>query len=108
MSINKSGIRPVEYMVVVEPKRVEEKTAGGLYIPDSNRDKEQFGQKEGRLVAASPHAFSYAKEWPKGTKPQVGDRVLFMRYQGDEVKGQDGESYWLLKDASIMAVLENG
>lgn len=102
---NPSGIQPVEYFVLVAPKQVEDRTAGGLYIPDQRKDKDQFAQKEGVLLAVSPLAFNF-DEWPEDArKPQIGDRVLFSRYQADEVKGADGEPYWLMKDKAIMAVL---
>ena len=106
--MNDSGILPMEYKVLVKPKRVEEKTAGGLYIPDTKREKDEFGQTEGVMVAASPLAFSFA-EWPgDARKPEVGDRVFFSRYQATEVAGKDNETYWLMQDQSIAGVFEDG
>lgn len=102
---NTSGIKPSEYYVLVAPKKVEEKTSGGLIRPDQYREKEQFAQKEGVLLDMSPWAFSYESDWPEGTMPEIGDRVLFARYQADEVQGQDGETYWLLKDKAVSAVM---
>lgn len=104
---NSSGIIPCEYKVLVEPKEVEAKTQGGLYLPESTVEKEEFGRMDGILVAASPMAFSFA-DWPEDArKPQVGDRVMFTRYQADQVKGKDGADYWIMNDKSIMAVIEN-
>lgn len=106
MTTNTSGIQPVEYNVLVKPKIVEEKTAGGIYIPEQRREKEQFAQQEGVLVAVSPLAFTY-EEWPAGSRlPRVGDQVLFLKYQAEEVKGLDGEKYWLMKDKAIAAIME--
>lgn len=103
-----SGIDPVEYNVLVKPKQVEEKTAGGLFIPDDTKEREQYAMTEGVLVAASPAAFTFNYEgWPdEGRVPQVGDRVLFARYQATEVKGVDGDTYWLMKDKSIAGVMK--
>lgn len=102
--MNESGIIPMEYNVLVKPRVVEEKTTGGVYIPEPTRAREQFGQKEGTLVAMSPLAFNFDEG--EGHRPEIGDRVLFSRYQADEVKGVDGETYWLLKDKSIAAVVK--
>ena len=102
---NSSGIRPMEYNVLVEPREVESQTKGGIYIPEDTREKEQYGQTEGVLVAMSPLAFNY-DSLPDGYAPKVGDRVVFSRHQGNEVRGQDGKTYWLLKDKSIAGVLE--
>ncbi len=102
-----SGIKPMEYNVLVRPKAVEEKTSGGLYLPDSTKEKDEFGRTEGVLVAVSPLAFSYA-EWPdEADKPKVGDRVFFSRYQATEITGRDGETYWLMQDKSIAGVYED-
>lgn len=105
--MNRSGIQPVEYNVLVKPKTVEEKTAGGLYIPDDTREREQFGQMEGDLIAVSPAAFTFNYEgWPEQSPlPTVGSKVVFSRYQATEIKGQDGETYWLMKDKAIAGVL---
>lgn len=105
--MNTSGIQPMEYKVLVKPKAVEERTAGGLYIPDTTREKDEFGRTEGTMVAVSPLAFSFA-EWPEGArKPKVGDRVFFSRYQATEIKGNDGETYWLMQDQSIAGVFDD-
>lgn len=105
---NPSGIMPMEYNVLVKPKVVEEKTSGGLYIPDQTKEREQFGQTEGTLIAASPAAFTFNYEgWPDGAElPAVGDVVFFSRYQATEVKGKDGEKYWLMKDKAIAGVMK--
>lgn len=105
--MNESGIQPMADNVLVRPKKVEERTAGGIFIPEDTKEREQFGQIEGDMVAASPGAFRYNyPEWPDGaSRPQVGDRVIFSRYQATEVKGRDGEKYWLMKDTSIAGVL---
>lgn len=103
--MNTSGIRPMEYNVLVLPLDVEEKTTGGIFLPDEVREKEKFGRMEGTLVAKSPMAFAF-DEWPDGEeKPPIGSRVLFSRYQATEITGRDGKKYWLMKDKSIAGIM---
>jgi chaperonin GroES len=106
--MNSSGIMPVEYNVLVKPREVEEQTKGGLLIPDQMKEREQFAQQEGTLVAVSPGAFGFNyPEWPTDArKPQAGDAVLFAKYQATEVRGRDGVTYWMMKDGAIAALME--
>lgn len=105
---NKSGIVPIEYKCVVLPKEVTEKI-GSIYIPDTTKERDQFAQMEGVLVAVSPLAFTYADqaEWERGNgaPPSPGDRVLFAKYSGAAVKGKDGKEYRIVNDKDICAVL---
>ena len=106
-TLNKSGIRPLEYKVLVLPKEVEAKTSGGLFLPETKMEKDGFQRREGILVDMSPMAFSFP-DWPKDTpKPKIGDRVMFARYQADELTGKDGATYWIMADKSIMATIED-
>jgi hypothetical protein len=66
------GFRPSEYNVVVIPEATEEVTKGGIILSTSTKEKEDMASVRGRLVAASPLAFSYSDDWPEGTKPKVG------------------------------------
>lgn len=104
---NKSGIYPTEYKVLVSPIKVDEKTKGGIILPDEHKDREQFAQMEGVLVAVSPLAFTYADvaEWQGQPKPKPGDRVLFAKFAGASVKGRDGENYRLCNDKDLTATL---
>ena len=101
----KVSIRPFEFQVVVEVKKVEDRTAGGVYIPDQLKDREQHAGEEGIIVALSPVAFSYA-EFPEDTvMPKVGDRVLFRRYAGFS-RVEDDVHYRIMPDREIAAVLD--
>lgn len=103
---NPSGITPVEYKVVVLPKKVEEKTKGGIIRPDIVLEKDEHAAVEGKIVALSPLAFTY-EEWPADArKPAVGDSVLFARYSGIRHKGKDGETYVIMNDKDIVAIME--
>jgi chaperonin GroES len=99
---NRSGIKPLEFKVVILPETVEAKTAGGLFMPETVREKEQMAAVRGTLVAMSPHAF---EEFDKA-KPSVGDRVLIAKYGGQVFQGLDGETYRILNDKDILAILE--
>jgi chaperonin GroES len=104
---NNSGIMPTEYRVLIKPKSIDEKTKGGIILPDETKERNQFAQMEGELVAVSPLAFTYANEheWAGASKPKPGDRVLFAKYAGAVVKGNDGADYRLINDKDISAVL---
>lgn len=101
---NESGVYPVEYKVLVSPIEVDEKTKGGIFLPDTTKERDQFAQMQGTLVAVSPLAFTYegGVEW---SKPKPGDKVLFAKYAGTVVDGKDGKKYRLISDKDIGAVL---
>lgn len=99
---NESGIRPVEYKVLVKPIKVEKKTAGGIILAESAREKEEFAQSKGVLIAAGAIAFT-DPHWLDCPKP--GDTILFDKYAGSSVKGLDGETYRLINDKEIGAVM---
>jgi len=95
---NESGIQPFEFRVLVKPEKKEQKTSGGIYIPDEAHDKEKMAVKVGQLVAVGALAFT-EPDWLD--KPWVGDWVVFDRYAGAIVEGQDGEEYRLMNDKEI-------
>ena len=104
MMKNESGIYPTEFKVLIAPIEVEEKTKGGIIIPDQTKERDQFAQMEGQLIAISPLAFSYA-DWNGYKPPKPGDRVLFAKYAGTVVTGRDGKMYRLVNDKDLTAVL---
>lgn len=107
MTAQGPGIKPMEYKVLVRPTEVEEKTKGGVFLPDTTKEKEKFGRMEGTLVAVSPMAFIFEGDWPEDAqKPQPGDKVVFAKYNAEPIKGKDGVEYWIMRDSSIIAVME--
>jgi len=100
---NETGIHPVEYKVLVKPDIVEKKTDGGIFLPDQTVESEQFAQIRGKIIAVGGDTFP---DW-KEPIPQVGHRILFSQYSGTNTKGNDGETYWLLQDKDIIAILED-
>ena len=92
--------RPLHDRVVVRRLEQEEKTAGGIIIPDTAKEK----PKEGEVVAVGPGARGEdGKLHPLDVK--AGDRVLFGKWSGTEVK-LDGEELMIMKESDIMGVIE--
>ena len=92
--------RPLHDRVVVRRVKSEEKTAGGIIIPDTAQEKPQ----EGEIIAAGPGARDEAgKLVPLDVK--AGDRILFGKWSGTEVK-IDGEELLIMKESDIMGILE--
>ena len=91
--------RPLHDRVLIKRIEGEEKTAGGIIIPDTAKEKPM----EGEVVAAGPGARGEdGKIQPMDVK--AGDRVLFGKWSGTEVK-LDGEELIIMKESDIMGVL---
>jgi chaperonin GroES len=94
------GFRPLHDRVLVRRVEAEEKTKGGIIIPDTAKEKPQ----EGEVVAVGPGGRDEAgKLIPIDLK--AGDRVLFGKWSGTEVK-IDGEELLIMKESDVMGVLE--
>jgi chaperonin GroES len=92
--------RPLHDRVVVRRLEAEEKTAGGIIIPDTAKEKPM----EGEVVAVGPGARDEAgKLVPLDVKS--GDRILFGKWSGTEVK-LDGEELLIMKESDIMGIIE--
>ncbi len=92
--------RPLHDRVVVRRLEAEEKTAGGIIIPDTAKEKPM----EGEVVAVGPGARDEAgKLVPLDVKE--GDRILFGKWSGTEVK-LDGEELLIMKESDIMGIIE--
>jgi len=90
--MSKVNITPIEDRVLIEPKAAEERTASGIIIPDSAKEKPQ----QGTVVAVGP-----------GTKDitmqiKVGDVVLYGKYSGTEIT-IDGKNYLMMRQSDILA-----
>ena len=93
--------RPLHDRVVVKRIDAEEKTAGGIIIPDTAKEKPQ----EGEVIAGGPGARDETgKLNPLDVK--AGDRVLFGKWSGTEVK-IDGKDLLIMKESDILGVIEN-
>jgi chaperonin GroES len=94
--------RPLHDRVLIRRVESEEKTAGGIIIPDTAKEKPM----EGEVIAAGPGARGEdGKLQPMDLK--AGDRVLFGKWSGTEVK-LDGEELIIMKESDIMGVLDAG
>ena len=94
------GFRPLHDRVLIRRVEAEEKTAGGIIIPDTAKEKPM----EGEVVAAGPGARSEdGKILPLDVK--VGDRVLFGKWSGTEIK-LDGEDLMIMKESDLLGVIE--
>ncbi|MCS7085084.1 MAG: co-chaperone GroES [Bacteroidia bacterium] len=91
MSVN---IKPLADRVVVEPAPAEEKTAGGIIIPDTAKEKPQ----RGTVVAVGPGK----KDEPTTVKP--GDVVLYGKYAGTEIS-IDGKDYLIMRESDLYAIV---
>ncbi|MDF2094493.1 co-chaperone GroES [Aquibaculum arenosum] len=94
--------RPLHDRVVVRRIDEDQKTAGGIIIPDTAKEKPQ----QGEIVAVGPGARNEKGEIV-ALDVQVGDRVIFGKWSGTEVK-IDGEELLIMKESDIMGVLEAG
>src|SRR5271154_914348 len=92
--------RPLHDRVVVRRITAEEKTAGGIIIPDTAKEKPQ----EGEVVAAGPGARNEQGQ-VVALDVKAGDRILFGKWSGTEVK-LDGEELLIMKESDIMGIID--
>jgi chaperonin GroES len=95
----KTNFRPLHDRVVVQRIDAEEKTKGGIIIPDTAKEKPQ----EGKIVAVGPGGRDESGQLIK-PDVKVGDRVLFGKWSGTEVR-LDGEELLIMKESDIMGVI---
>ena len=91
-------VAPLADRVVVKAMEESEQMRGGLYIPDTAKEKPQ----QGEIVAVGPGRFDEGKRVPMEVK--VGDKVLYGKYSGTEVT-VDGEQVLILRESDVLAVV---
>jgi len=93
------NVKPLSDRILVRPLDAEEKTAGGLYIPDNAREKPQKGE----VVAVGP-----GRTAESGAKIEMtlkaGDKILYGKYSGTEVT-IDGAEFLIMKEGDVLAVV---
>jgi chaperonin GroES len=94
MHMSKINIKPLADRVVVEPAQAEEKTTGGIIIPDTAKEKPQ----RGIIVAVGPGK----KDEPISVK--VDDQVLYAKYAGTEFT-YEGKNYLIMRESDIIAIV---
>lgn len=100
---NASGITPLDVKVLVKPDPVEEKTAGGIILADTSKEKAKYAATKGTLVAKGANAFA---EWGADAAPDDNSRVLYAQYAGSRFKGDDGEDYIICNDEDVVGVTQ--
>ena len=93
------AIRPLQDRILVKRVKEEEKTKGGIIIPDTAKEK----PVEGKVIAVGNGKYEDGKLRKPDVKP--GDRILFGKYSGTEVK-IDGEEHLILREDDILGVVE--
>lgn len=93
-------IQPLDDRVLVQPDVAEEKTASGIYLPDSAREKPQTG----KIVATGPGRLNEDGE-RTAMEVKVGDKVLYGKYAGTEVD-IDGTKHVLMRESELLAVVD--
>ncbi len=96
-----AGIRPLQDRVILKRVKEEEKTKGGIIIPDTAKEK----PVEGKVIAVgSGKRLEDGKTAALDVK--AGDRILFGKYSGSEIK-IDGEEHLILREEDVLGILEN-
>ena len=92
------NVKPLEDRVILKPMEAEQKTAGGIIIPDNAKEKPQKGE----VIATGP-----GKTNDKGAKIDMtlkkGDKVLYGKYSGTEIS-IDGQDYLIVRESDVLAV----
>ena len=97
--MGKMSLKPLEDRIVVKPGEEEETTVSGIVIPDTAKEKPQ----EGEVMAVGPGRFEDGKRIPMDMK--VGDKVIYSKYGGTEVK-IEGDEYLILSARDVLAVVK--
>ena len=98
-TLTKKTLKPLSDKVIVQKLEPEEKTAGGIVLPDTVKEKPQ----EGKVIAVGPGAVD-DKGQRKPIDVKEGDHVLFAKYSGTEVK-LEGDEYLILSERDILAIV---
>jgi chaperonin GroES len=100
---NESGIRPVGWRILVKPKEVMEKSAGGIILStEKTKEREQMSNTTGIVIAMGDQC--YADEPTPWCA--VGDKVIFAKYAGLLYKGKDGQQYRMINDKDVTGTLD--
>jgi chaperonin GroES len=92
-------IKPLSDRVVIEALEAEDKTSGGIYLPETAKEKPQMG----KIVAAGPGKVTDAGQTIK-LEVKVGDKVLYGKYSGTDVT-IDGKDYLIVRESDILAII---
>lgn len=93
------NIKPLSDRVVIEPLEAEDKTSGGIYLPETAKEKPQMG----KVVAAGPGKISDAGQ-KIAMEVKVNDKILYGKYSGTDVNF-DGKDYLIMRESDILAII---
>ncbi|MFO7525800.1 MAG: co-chaperone GroES [Ignavibacteriaceae bacterium] len=97
--MSKINLKPLADRIVVKPSEAEEKTAGGIILPDTAKEK----PVEGTIIAAGPGKVADDGKVIK-MEVKVGDKVLYGKYSGTEVT-INGEEYLIMRESDVFGIL---
>ncbi len=93
-------LKPLADRIIVKPLEAEEKTKGGIVLPDTAKEKPQ----EGKVVAVGKGKIKENGEI-QPMEVKVGDRVLYGKYSGTEITTKDGEEYLIMREDDVLAII---
>jgi co-chaperonin GroES (HSP10) len=106
---NKSGWQALDYKVFVKKDKVEEKTEGGIIVPEDTKNQEEWNVQTGVIVSTGDLAFTDGRradgelyQW--SVKPKAGDRVITKEFAGLRFVGDDGDPYMVFNDKEIAGI----
>ena len=95
-------LKPLGDRLVVEPIEQEDTTSGGILLPETAKEKPQ----EGRVIAAGPGKLDDSGKRVK-MEVKVGDRILYAKYAGTEIKLEESKKVLILKESDVLALVED-
>ncbi len=98
--MSKVNLKPLDDRIVVEQSAAEEKTAGGIVLPDTAKEKPQ----RGKVLAAGPGRLLDSGERGR-LSVKVGDEVFYGKYSGSDIE-VNGSKYVILKESDVLAIIE--
>lgn len=95
------NMQPLGDRVIIKPLEAENKTKGGIVIPDTAKEKPQ----EGKVVAVGKGKLSESGQL-QALEVKAGDKVLYGKYSGSEITTKDGEELLIMKEDDILAIIK--
>lgn len=91
-------IKALEYKVLVLPDQIATESEGGIQFLEKEIERDEMKQTEGVIVNFGSNAFD---DWKEG--PEIGDKIIFGKYAGQMLDGDDGKRYRLIRDKDVLA-----
>lgn len=106
-NLNTSGYKVPEFRILILPEVVEEKTKGGIIIPDTVKEDLQYAKTLATIVDIGEKAFDQGTDREWKDKPKIGDKVLIPAYEGyvlNKEQTKDRKEYRIILDRNILAI----